>query len=255
MKKILMISTVALSLGACATEQGNRAATGAVLGGAAGAVIGGAATGRGSGALAGAAIGAAGAPWSGLRPLRSAAGTAITTRMAAGCATTTEFFQNHPPIGKAGVSRPFCCPAGDRQKAGPSGTGLLRVKWSEASGRLFVDLALGNLGQQAVERSSLRPGFPRGDRPRRPSPAVRPRRSGRHSARSRNARRLGRRLALPASFTSGLDALAGSPSSLLGGALDGVGTLPLTGALPSADLLEALDLTPRLLQVRVEGLL
>jgi osmotically inducible lipoprotein OsmB len=60
MKKILMISTVALSLGACATEQGNRAATGAVLGGAAGAVIGGAATGRGSGALAGAAIGAAG---------------------------------------------------------------------------------------------------------------------------------------------------------------------------------------------------
>ncbi|PSC05177.1 hypothetical protein SLNSH_10205 [Alsobacter soli] len=76
MKKILMISAVALSLGACATEEGNRAVTGAALGGAAGAVIGGAATGRAGGALAGAAIGAAGG---------AVVGAATTPRRAADC--------------------------------------------------------------------------------------------------------------------------------------------------------------------------
>jgi hypothetical protein len=60
MKKFLTVAALALSLGACATEEGNRAVTGAALGGATGAVIGGAATGRAGGALAGAAIGAAG---------------------------------------------------------------------------------------------------------------------------------------------------------------------------------------------------
>lgn len=48
------------SLAACGTPQGDRAVTGAALGGAAGAIIGGAATGKAGGALAGAAIGAAG---------------------------------------------------------------------------------------------------------------------------------------------------------------------------------------------------
>ncbi len=61
MKKLVLISVAfaaALPLAACNTP-GERAAGGALLGGAAGAAIGAAATGRGSGALAGAAIGAA----------------------------------------------------------------------------------------------------------------------------------------------------------------------------------------------------
>jgi hypothetical protein len=61
MKKVFLAGVTALSLGACAqTESGDRALTGAALGGATGAVIGGVATGRASGALAGGAIGAAG---------------------------------------------------------------------------------------------------------------------------------------------------------------------------------------------------
>ncbi len=61
MKKITAIATVfaiSLSLAAC-NSPGDRAAGGALLGGAAGAAIGAAATGRPGGVLAGAAIGAA----------------------------------------------------------------------------------------------------------------------------------------------------------------------------------------------------
>jgi osmotically inducible lipoprotein OsmB len=60
MRKILLCSAMALSLGACNSYQSDRALTGAAVGGAAGAVVGGVATGRPGGALAGAAIGAAG---------------------------------------------------------------------------------------------------------------------------------------------------------------------------------------------------
>jgi osmotically inducible lipoprotein OsmB len=62
MKKILSLvaaGAMALSVSACETP-GERAAGGALLGGATGAAIGGLATGRGSGALAGGVIGAAG---------------------------------------------------------------------------------------------------------------------------------------------------------------------------------------------------
>lgn len=61
-KMILLAGAVAssLSLAACGTTEGDRAAGGALLGGATGAAIGGLATGRASGALAGAAVGAAG---------------------------------------------------------------------------------------------------------------------------------------------------------------------------------------------------
>lgn len=61
-KMILLAGAVAssLSLAACGTTEGNRAANGAIIGGATGAVIGGLASGRASGALAGAAVGAAG---------------------------------------------------------------------------------------------------------------------------------------------------------------------------------------------------
>jgi osmotically inducible lipoprotein OsmB len=62
MKKFLAVGAAAafaLSLAACNTP-GDRAAGGALLGGATGAAIGAAATGRPGGALAGAAIGAAG---------------------------------------------------------------------------------------------------------------------------------------------------------------------------------------------------
>ncbi len=61
-KSILLVAAVAssLTLAGCATERENRAANGAVLGGAAGALVGGLATGRAGGALAGAALGAAG---------------------------------------------------------------------------------------------------------------------------------------------------------------------------------------------------
>ena len=61
MKKIisaLAAGALALSVAGCYTP-GERAAGGAVLGGAAGAALGAAATGRASGALAGAAVGAA----------------------------------------------------------------------------------------------------------------------------------------------------------------------------------------------------
>ncbi len=60
MKSILIVSLLALSLGACASARGERDLTGAGLGGAAGAIIGGVATGSGGGALAGGLIGAAG---------------------------------------------------------------------------------------------------------------------------------------------------------------------------------------------------
>ncbi|HVB90153.1 MAG TPA: glycine zipper domain-containing protein [Beijerinckiaceae bacterium] len=62
MKKTFLLAAVvasSLSLAGCGSTEGNRAAGGAVLGGAAGAAIGGLATGRASGALAGAAVGAA----------------------------------------------------------------------------------------------------------------------------------------------------------------------------------------------------
>jgi osmotically inducible lipoprotein OsmB len=62
MKKVLALVAVAamsLTVAACNTP-GERAAGGALIGGATGAAIGGLATGRGSGALAGGVIGAAG---------------------------------------------------------------------------------------------------------------------------------------------------------------------------------------------------
>ena len=62
MRKIItaaVAGALALSVSACYTPQ-DRAAGGALLGGATGAAIGAAATGRAGGALAGAAIGAAG---------------------------------------------------------------------------------------------------------------------------------------------------------------------------------------------------
>lgn len=62
MKKIMTISAasvVALGLAACNTP-GERAAGGALIGGATGAAIGGLATGRAGGAIAGGVIGAAG---------------------------------------------------------------------------------------------------------------------------------------------------------------------------------------------------
>ena len=60
MKSILIVSALALSLGACATPRQERVVTGAAIGGAAGAVIGGVATGTGGGAVVGGLIGAAG---------------------------------------------------------------------------------------------------------------------------------------------------------------------------------------------------
>ena len=60
MKSLVIVSMLALGLGACSTARENRVLTGAAIGGAAGAVIGGATTGTGGGALAGAAIGAVG---------------------------------------------------------------------------------------------------------------------------------------------------------------------------------------------------
>ena len=62
MKRFFAVPLVALSLAGCTgtgSYEGDRALTGAAVGGAAGAVIGGVATGRASGALAGAAIGGA----------------------------------------------------------------------------------------------------------------------------------------------------------------------------------------------------
>jgi osmotically inducible lipoprotein OsmB len=57
-KKILLASTLAITLAGCNGSQSDRTLGGAALGGVTGAVIGGAATGTGGGALAGAAIGA-----------------------------------------------------------------------------------------------------------------------------------------------------------------------------------------------------
>ena len=66
MKKIVAVCAVALSLAACSgtgSTQGDRALTGAALGGAGGALIGGLASNSVGGALAGGAIiGAATAP-------------------------------------------------------------------------------------------------------------------------------------------------------------------------------------------------
>jgi len=59
MKSIAAIVIVAAGLGAC-TAREERAAGGALIGGAAGALIGGAVTGRAGGAIAGGLIGAAG---------------------------------------------------------------------------------------------------------------------------------------------------------------------------------------------------
>jgi osmotically inducible lipoprotein OsmB len=80
MKKIMTfaaIGALAFSLAACETP-GERAAGGALIGGATGAAIGGLATGRGSGALAGGLIGAAGGAIIG-------AGTAPQPRRYSGC--------------------------------------------------------------------------------------------------------------------------------------------------------------------------
>ena len=61
MRKLIIISSLALALGACSSQrEQDRALTGAALGGAAGAVVGGATTGTVGGAVAGGAIGAAG---------------------------------------------------------------------------------------------------------------------------------------------------------------------------------------------------
>jgi hypothetical protein len=61
MKKILVVSAIALALGGCSQYSSrDRAVAGGLIGGGAGAAIGAAATGTGGGALAGAAIGAVG---------------------------------------------------------------------------------------------------------------------------------------------------------------------------------------------------
>ncbi|MBV8568161.1 MAG: hypothetical protein JO366_03335 [Methylobacteriaceae bacterium] len=60
MKRLVAISLLGLSVASCnSPDPGDRATSGALLGGAAGALIGGAATGRASGALVGGAVGAA----------------------------------------------------------------------------------------------------------------------------------------------------------------------------------------------------
>jgi surface antigen len=59
MKKLICASVIALTVAACNTP-GERAAGGALIGGATGAAIGGLATGRAGGAVAGGLIGAAG---------------------------------------------------------------------------------------------------------------------------------------------------------------------------------------------------
>jgi osmotically inducible lipoprotein OsmB len=60
MNRILAVSALALALAGCGTTQGDRALTGAALGGAAGAVIGGVSSGTAGGAVVGGAMGAAG---------------------------------------------------------------------------------------------------------------------------------------------------------------------------------------------------
>jgi uncharacterized protein YcfJ len=65
MSRIMMVSVLCLSLGACATARDERMAQGAVIGGTGGAIIGGVTSGSAGGAIvggvAGAAIGAVGA--------------------------------------------------------------------------------------------------------------------------------------------------------------------------------------------------
>ena len=60
MRSILIVTVMAMSLGACATQRQNRDLTGAAIGGTAGAVIGGVATHSVGGAVVGGVIGAAG---------------------------------------------------------------------------------------------------------------------------------------------------------------------------------------------------
>jgi hypothetical protein len=58
MRKLLIVGVAALSLGGCQTVAENRAASGALIGGATGAVIGGVAGRSAGAAIAGGAIGA-----------------------------------------------------------------------------------------------------------------------------------------------------------------------------------------------------
>lgn len=63
MRKVVLVAAAlasALALGGCGNTSSERAAGGALLGGAAGAIIGGAATGKVGGAVAGGVIGAVG---------------------------------------------------------------------------------------------------------------------------------------------------------------------------------------------------
>ncbi len=57
MKKLIMMSALVLSLGACANARDTRLTEGALLGGTGGAIIGGVATGTGGGALVGGLVG------------------------------------------------------------------------------------------------------------------------------------------------------------------------------------------------------
>ena len=89
MNKLVIIVAalaIALPLAACNTP-GDRAAGGALLGGAAGAALGGLATGRPGGVLAGAAIGAAGG---------AIAGAATTPAPQAQCAEWGYDSQGNP---------------------------------------------------------------------------------------------------------------------------------------------------------------
>jgi hypothetical protein len=58
MKTMIVLMTVALSLGACANARDTRIAEGAGIGGAAGAVVGGVASGSVGGAVVGGVVGA-----------------------------------------------------------------------------------------------------------------------------------------------------------------------------------------------------
>lgn len=59
MKKLILFSIVALTLGACANPRDSRMLDGALIGGTGGAIIGGVATGTGGGAVVGGVAGAA----------------------------------------------------------------------------------------------------------------------------------------------------------------------------------------------------
>ena len=58
MKKIILISFITLTLGACANARDTRMADGALIGGASGAILGGVATGTTGGAVVGGVLGA-----------------------------------------------------------------------------------------------------------------------------------------------------------------------------------------------------